>query len=181
MIIPAKYKPELCASRDDYRLIINYLYLCGNLLYATDGRRAIQIQVTLEEGDVDGFIPVSVLKEVRSVQPRKKGRFTPAELHILCKANKLSFDSRFGPIEIERPNPGNYPNMKQVITAFIPSKKHTLALNVKRLYGVAEALGTEEIVLRFDDDTSPIVIVPQTFDSPSPHATHAILMPSRIP
>jgi DNA polymerase III sliding clamp (beta) subunit (PCNA family) len=177
MIIPAKYKPEFCVSRDASRQIITHLYLRRNFLYATDGKTAVQIQVTLEDDDVDGFIPISVLKEVRSVQKRKRnGRFTPAELHISCKADKLSFNSRFGLIEIKRENPGNYPEMKHVMGPTAVVKKSTVALNVKRLYAIAEALGQEEVTLSFSD-SDPIIVTPSGTNLT---ATHAVLMPSRI-
>ena len=96
MIIASKFKPELCASKDSMRYTLCDCYLSGTFLIATDGRRIVQIPVTREEGDVDGYIPQAVLQAARTqANKKRKKKFHPSDMTIAAKEKTLGFNSQF--------------------------------------------------------------------------------------
>lgn len=169
MKMPIKYRPELCCSNDPTQQILHNVMLKDDLIIATDGRRYIQIPVALEEGDVDGVIPSAVIAEARTQAEGSN------ELSVMSNG-KLKFTSKFGPIEIENPasKVGKYPNTGQVTTRASNRKRHYIALNARLLMGIAEAIGSEEVTISFDNERSAITVEPK--DSKK-SVVHGILMP----
>jgi len=92
--------------------------------------------------------------------------------------DKLKFDSEFGTIEVNRPTE-NFPATAQLI----PTKfgANQITLNVEFLYGIAKALGSDNVTLSFNDSLSPMIVVGTDGKNDDSFATgpFAILMPVR--
>ena len=177
MIIPSKYRPELGVSKDRPRELLTSLYLRGSMLYATNGRMAIQIPVEREPDDVDGFIPVEALVEARQTCARSATtrRQRPGSFMMSARKATLAFDSKFGPIEMKRPEPGVYPTMTGVIDATPRRRTHCISFDVAFLSACAAALGHKCVTISFDGPETPIIV--QALDNTG--AAHAVLMPVR--
>lgn len=177
MKIPSKYKPELCASRDTTRPQINGCQLIGNRIVATDGRRLVSIPVEIEEGDTDGKIPVNVLAAARSQAKRNKRKGDSGDASISANS-KLKFQSEFGVIEVERESV-NYPSIATVIPKQYGA--HSISLNVELLYGVAKALGSDNLTIAFDGRDLPLIITGEQGEANAKFTqkAFAILMPVR--
>lgn len=178
MKIPSNYKPELCASRDETRPAINGCQLIGNRIVATDGRRLVSIPVETEDGDTDGKIPVNVLVSARAQAKRNKRRGDSGDASISANG-KLKFKSEFGLIEVDRESV-NYPNITQVIPKTYGA--HSISLNVELLYGVAKALGSDNITIAFDGRDLPLIVTGENGNASAKftESAFAILMPVRL-
>lgn len=183
MKIQTKHRPELCASTDSTRPALLSVFLKGNVLQATDGRRIVQIPIDREEGDVDGPIPVDVIKEARAVANKRasKNKRAPKEYSILSNGKTLKFESRFGILEIENlaVRLGNPPNTDAVIKPTAARKLHVTAFQPLLLLGVCEAMGCRSVTISFDDEASPILVEPNTENGCPSGPMYGVVMPVR--
>jgi hypothetical protein len=139
----AKAKPELCVSKDKQRPVLTHLYLRivkgrgksakpVGTLEATDSYRAVRLPVTLDDGDTEGFIPADVYKAAR-----KLGGWIQAN-DSLVTADGTTYP---------RPALGQWPKLEQLWPA--ETAELEVGLNALFLWELAQALGSEQVRLRF--------------------------------
>jgi len=180
MRFSSKFSPELCVSKDSARYVLQKCFLRGNLLYATDGRRIVQIPVERDTEDVDCFIPVEVIQAARSLVRAKRGKKSDdKDVSIRCLKDGFYFDSKFGETHVKHDKvtkDHNYPNLSQIISKSANRRANAISLNVNLLYGAATALGSSSVTISFDDEVGAIIIEPL---STKESVAHAVLMPVR--
>lgn len=192
-------KPELCVSDDKNRYAIALPYLRGSQLLATDGKKLVIIPIELSDGDTDGYISSEALKLSR------KSKRSPSE--VFC-AEKALIPSIPDAPTLVRPNQSNstYPTVSAVDPTVngeqYKAYRPTVAINARFLWELAQAMGTENVVLElaYDapdpesgtlskvDHKKPLIIRPgligqlDTFRGPvgAPKA-YGILMPHTLP
>lgn len=114
---------------------------------ATNGRIAAIVPVLAEEGDTAGYLPLDAIKASR------KGKQETAQFSAngVCKMA----DGQ----EFQRPTPGNYPNMDQVIPK--TDTKFSVSLDPEILYALSQAIGSERgVTLEICDDGKAIRVRP---------------------
>jgi len=136
MKIAKKYRPELVASKDKTREVLQEPYLLGGWLAATNGRSLVAVRVERDAHDVDGFVPVEALKAARKVRTRET--FPDAEIRLNGAAEVAE-----GPT-FPRSDAGTFPNWG----CLVPGKKRrprevTIKLDAHLLYDLARALGSD--------------------------------------
>ena len=72
-------KIEAVTSRDASRPVLNLPYFRGGALWASNGKALVRLPVEEQEGDTEGWVPVSALKEARKLA--KQSFF--ASVHVL--------------------------------------------------------------------------------------------------
>jgi len=183
MIIPHKFKPEFCTSKDKYRPALSHCWLKGNVLLATDGRRIVSIPITREEGDVDGYIPNNVLQAARAGAPRRKSRRSASDIAISAKAETFTFLSVLGPIDPKRPqvkDVGAFPSTEAVIKDSPVIHPNSFTFNVRLLVGLADAMGAETVTISNENDTGPITVQASSDADGRPiSGAFGVLMPVR--
>ena len=152
MKIKKECKIELIASRDETRHVLCNPYLQGSKLIATDGQRLVAIPVELEEGDSDGPIDCSAFKLSRKTSSGEK-------LSKISANGCLKVETKDGEITMPRKNLDGYsfPQWQKVLPN--PDRGGIkIGLNAKFLYEIAQALGSDRVVIEILDATSPIIV-----------------------
>lgn len=158
MKIHKDIKIELAASKDSDRHAIGEPFLdikhAKGTVVATDGRILAMIPVEIETGDDPGYIPADTLKAARKLALRSEIAFFTAGPQI-----KLPNGDAVSRIGNNKPGDG-YPNWRAVIP---DGSEHTqvIAIDAKRLWLLAQAMGTQCVKLRIKDDVSPLLVEPQ--------------------
>ena len=161
------YKPELIVSKDKSRYVLNYSYLQGEYLYATDGRKMIKIKVQLDEGDTDGFIPSLAYA---------LGRKTTKESEIQLNCNgSVQVKSPDGLVSISRDVQGQFPICEQVIPKEKPIWR--IAISAALLKNLSDSMGTDGVILDVIAKNKAILVSPINKD---PNVM-GLLMPMSIP
>ena len=125
---------EKACSGDSARTILNSVYLekpeSGSArLVATNGRIAAIVPVSVDAEDSAGYITAVALKAARKAAPRSEECFFSAN-GVLKMPDGQTF---------ERPNPGKYPNVENVIPK--DETKFSVSLDPALLLAVSEAIG----------------------------------------
>lgn len=151
MKVTKENKIEKCVADDRHNPKLQNVWLNvdgdNSTLIATNGRIMAKIPVTVEEGDVSGFITGDALQAARKLA--KNGR--TAQIHAngaLAVANGPTF---------ARPD-GEYIQWDHVWPK--GEAKFKFSINVKNLVRVADALGEENIELEFVDDKLALRVNP---------------------
>lgn len=167
MKLRRKYRPELIASKDATRFVINDLQISEHegkpVLVATDGRKLVVVPVALEENE-KGRLPKAALIFARKHANRKDD--------ITMRLNgKVEFPNGWTMPLLEE---GNYPTWQQVVPSK-ESRKTRIAFNARFLYELAQAMGAEEVVLHMGDPMEAIIVEPGVSDG-----EFGVLMPCRL-
>lgn len=166
-------KIEAVISRDASRPAIGLPYFRGGALWATDGRAMVKLPVESDETDTEGWIPVDALKAARKLS----GRLDSVSIHLngaatLC--NGAAFPRR----DEKRGEGTRWPNCERIFEdAMGKETKLSIALDVRLLAAIADAMGTDQVKLHLTDELTVIRVSP-VGKAPSPDAW-GILMPIR--
>lgn len=160
---------EQACTADPTRLAVNRPYLQGSTLIATDGYMLVAVPIELESGDVDGYVPVKILKASRA--GKKK------ELASIILTDKKSAESE-GVIEPRNPSDSIFPNWQQVVPKANRDVTFKIGLDAALLGRLSDAMGgsDDKLILEFVDDRQAIVV--KKISAPD---VLAILMPTRLP
>lgn len=160
-------KIELLAT-DQTRIAISEPYLSGDKLIATNGRSLVALPVEREESDTDGYISGKALAMARKLAKRDAAQIKAKGCLTQKDGTTMPRDDMGG---------CTYPNWQQCVPKN-PAETHThvFSFNAKALWEVAQAMGTEVVIVRFQDAHSPIVIN----GSKSPEGALGVLMPARL-
>lgn len=164
---------EKVTSSDRTRPVLSHAFLSGETLIATDGKAMIQLPVERSEGDEDGFVTVEALKAARKEAKRADALELKAN-GCLALPSGASFPR---PIEARI---GRWPNC-QAVWAPVWEKPVAMriAFSAELLANLAEAMGTEGVVLEIVSETDAIRVLPTSTRKSSPVVLGAkgILMP----
>ena len=147
----------ILATRGDRHPATFHAKLDGDHLVVTDGVVLAAIKVERDPEDVDGLIPEVVLRQAKRAPKSIRNR-------IVALGNKLRVHD-LETIETVRPTEeqaGEFPNWRQVVPPFKFGDPNTtsIGLDPTKLLALAQALGTEQVVLTWDPtSTSPTVVV----------------------
>jgi len=175
---------ELAASQDASRVAISepYLDIKDGIahLIATDGKILAILPVTVEPADVAGYVSGDVLKAARKTAARDGTVY--AELNGVAKLP--------GGISMPREGSANaqqFPNWRQVVPSTPDVPAFVVALDAKRLWMLAQAMGTQGVTLTFTEARKPIFVTPANAgrysDAVAPACMEArgVLMPIALP
>lgn len=168
---------EKCASKEKNRVSLQHAYLKGSQLIATNGKAMVQLPVELQEHDVDGYVSTEALKAAR----KAAGRLDQASLQANGALTLPSGQSFPRPTEASVGYP--YPNCDPVWNpVWGRDYKWRVALDAGMLLEIAQAMGTEGVILEITGENEPIRVRPtstRTCSVAEPKAK-GILMPIKI-
>lgn len=181
MIIPKPCKIELACSKDVSRGAIASPYLDQTeptkpVVVATSGTVLAVIVPQFANGETPGYIPVDAIKRARKANGNN--------LVLQSKPDGVEADGA----TFKRPD-YTFPNWRQIMP---DGSKHTLRLgiDVRRLWELAQAMGTEGLELRMipdDPSNNPIMVKPLTTGTynnpgvkPADPDAYGLIMPIRL-
>jgi hypothetical protein len=164
MQIPKSSKIEKIVSRDMAVLEHPYLDVSAGVLRSSGGKDGVVITVLLDPDDQSGPIPVDAIKAAR-----KAGK------PILCGPDYCSVE---GVAAWPRARVDKYPPIENLLPGTdVPV---TVSLDARRLYEIAQALGTDVVMLRVQGEGLPCGVAPHPSE---PHAEAAVgfILPYLVP
>jgi hypothetical protein len=187
MKLPHNTDPALVASKDPVRHILHNCHLRGNLLLATDGRRALAIKIEREEDDdprPEVTLRVAAIKE--AIKQRPGGRKTFANLHfrgrIQIGATSVTVprdDNDSVEFKDKPRNGAVYPNIAKVLPD-ISLYTGRLNFNAELLAGLAAAMGADQITLHYQpQDAGACLLVTHSTENGAAEKCIGMLMPTR--
>jgi hypothetical protein len=154
---------KLFSKGRDSRFATHAALLEGENLIATNGRALVKLPIERQEGDTDGLIS----KE--AIVASRKGNQTIQANGSLVAAG----------ITFPRETSSDYPKWRNVVPE--PSKmenKVAVAVNIRLLWEMAQALGCEALTLEFDSSgTRPILATPCGEKNNAPEGAIGVIMP----
>jgi hypothetical protein len=174
MKLPKNCLVEKVASQDATRPAITLPYLDIDTdrkahLIATNGAAMVKLPVEIAPEDAAGYVPTLALKEGRKLTKRTDS------IDLVCNGSAKLLNGATYP----RESPYTFPNWRAVWPK--EEGKITLALDAALLYELAQAMGTEGVVLSFNPDGPIAVRGTATKDvRPASPEARGVLMPIRI-
>lgn len=174
MKLPKNCLVEKVASQDSTRpaICLPYLDIDADRLTAhiisTNGAAMVKLPVEITPEDVTGYVPTVALKEGRKLARK----FDSVDL--VCNGSAKLLNGATYPR-----GEGQFPNWRQVWPK--EEGKITLALDAALLYELAQAMGTEGVVLTFNPGEPIIVRATATKGvQPASFEARGVIMPIRI-
>lgn len=182
MKLPEKTNPAYVASTDPTRYILNGVYINGDLAVATSGRTLVAAIGERDETDSKTHNPIVPTRIAKQAWPKTMSK--KAALYQRLRINDddrtCSAINRDGDEITAETIKGNYPRVKNVFPD-VEGYTQSVGLNARLLMQIAEALGSDELILHFSAErhdqglfTAPIYVT-KTDSTPSV----GILMPLR--
>jgi len=158
MKIKKNFLLEKLVSKDENRPLLHHIYVGEGKAVATNGIAAAVVPIEMEVDDLPGLITAEQLTYGRKRSAIREGG-SKQKTHIHMTANnQIAFRNGWKserPI-IEKP----FPNVNEVFPDKDGDKPvHSVTLNAKLLFDLAQAMGTEEIRLSFYENESAAVLV----------------------
>lgn len=174
MKLPKDCLLEKICSKDATRPAISAPYLDVDAersahVIATNGAAMAKIPVSIDPLDVAGYVPVGALKEARKLA--KKDNESALALNGTAQTtNGATFP---------RESAETFPNWRQVWPKL--EGKIQVSFDARLLYELAQAMGTEGVILTFDAG-APISVRPSATSACTPASLGArgVIMPIRI-
>jgi hypothetical protein len=190
MKLPHNTNPALVASKDPVRHILHNCHLRGNLLLATDGRRALAIKIEREEDDdprPEVTLRVAAIKEAIKQRPGGRKNFTNLHLRGRIQIGATSvtvprnvdetIEFKDGASASEAG--GRYPNVAKVLPD-ISLYTGRLNFNAELLAGLAAAMGADQITLHYQpQDPGACLLVTASTENGAAEKCIGMLMPTR--
>jgi DNA polymerase III sliding clamp (beta) subunit (PCNA family) len=174
MKLPKNCLVEKVASQDSTRPAIGAPYLDIDEkrtahIISTNGAALVKIPVEIEGEDCAGYLPAVALKEARKLARKAD------PINLSCNGSAKLLNGATYPRESRE----TFPNWRQVWPK--EEGKITLALDARLLYELAQALGTEGVVLTFNPG-EPISVRATATNGVKPASVEArgVIMPIRI-
>lgn len=175
-------KVEAIASDDARRYAICEAHLTvkdgAGTLVSTNGAAMAIIPVLLDEGDVSGYVSENALKLARKQD--KQSDFATVYLNSVAKLSDGSTMPREGTAK-----DATFPKWEQGVPKDESLHVQTIAFDAKLLWELAQAMGTQGVILRVKDGVSAILVSPtatshQGWGKPACDSAKGVLMPIRI-
>ena len=167
MQIDKKYRIEHCVSKDSTREQMNNIFVNKTHAMATNGHILARVPIELEKGDTEGCLSPEALKLARKVTPKNLGF-----AQIVLNGSQVMPDGT----AMTRPTATPPPQTEKIVNEADAGKKFTVALDASYLKDIADALGSDRLVMSFGTPTSAILIRPFEGDE----GALGLLMPIRI-
>jgi hypothetical protein len=167
MQIDRSYKLEKCVSTDPNRENLANIFVTQRHAMATNGTVLAIVPVVSEEIDTVGLMSADALKAGRKLTPAREG-----SINIGLNGSQQLRDGT----KIPRPEECKQPRIFHLLRGAHRDRQYKIGLNATMLKTLADALGSEEVVLEFGTSTSAILVTPKQ-QSPG---TLGLLMPIRI-
>lgn len=175
-------KVESIASTDATRYSITEPFLSikdgAARLVATNGKAMAILPVLLDEGDVQGYVSGAALKAARKTDKRCEN------ITVFLNGVAKLADGATLPREGQAKD-ATFPNWEQVNPKDESAHTTTIAFDAKLLWELAQAMGTQGVILKIKDNAAPFIITPcgaGDFGEVKPACVNArgIIMPVRI-
>ena len=169
MQIEKKYKLEKAVSTDENREALVNISVTRRHAIACDGKILAIVPVQVEEGDEVGWLTPDALKLARKAGPRgfdtiRIGLNGTQELQDGSTIKRPSYK------EIKPPK------MLQILLHAHRGRTLRIGINAGMLKDLADALGTEEVILEFSTPEEAILVRPLHHEE----GVRGVLMPVRI-
>lgn len=133
----------------------------------------VKLPVESDETDTEGFVPIDALKAARKLS----GRIDSISVHLNGAAT-LANGATFPRPTTQTQGFTSWPNCERIFDdAMGKETKLSIALNVRLLAAITDAMGTDEVKLDLTDELTVIRVSP-VGKAPSPDA-RGVLMPIR--
>ena len=168
MQIDKKYKLEKCVSTDPARENLQNIYVSEKQAFATNGHYLAIVPTQFEKDDTIGWLTPGALKLARRVAPKSSDT-----IHIELNGTQTLPD---GTVMARPGDQVKPPQVVDILKQARANRKFRVGLNAEYLKDLAEALGTDELVLEFGGSDKPIQVTPVHGEE----GTTGLLMPIRI-
>ena len=167
MQIDKCYKIEKAVSSDPNRENLVHIFVTKRHAMATNGSILAVVPVACESDDMPGLMTADALKAGRKLTPARIG---PVEISL-----NGSQQLRDG-TKIPRPSNVKQPRIFHLLRHAHKDRQYKIGLNATMLKTLADALGSEEVILDFGTQTSAILVTPKQ----STDGAVGLIMPIRI-
>ena len=167
MHIAHKYKIEKCVSSDPNRTTMTNIFVTKRHAMATNGHILAIVPVAFDSGDTEGWLTPAALTQTRKMTPKSLG-----DLAISLNGEQVLSDGT----KIIRPNEEQPPKFAPLVEKARKDRKFKIGLNATLLKSLADALGSDELILNFGSPEAAVMVTtlqPET-------ETMGLLMPLRI-
>jgi hypothetical protein len=152
MQIDRSHKIEKCVSTDPNRENLCNIFVTKRHAMATNGTVLVLIPVTTDTQDTPGLMSADALKAGRKVTPARE-----SAIHISLNGSQELKDGT----KIPRPQETKPPRIFHLLRGAHRDRQYKIGLNATMLKTLADALGSEELVLEFGTQTSAILVTPK--------------------
>jgi DNA polymerase III sliding clamp (beta) subunit (PCNA family) len=167
MQIERKYKIEKCVSTDSTRTNMTNIFITKRHAMATNGHMLAVVPVTFESEDTNGWLTPAALTQARKVTPKSAG-----DVVISLNGAQVLIDGT----KMVRPTEENPPKIARLLRKAHIGRKFKIGLNAAKLRDLADALGSEELVLNFGSSKDAVLVTPLHSEA----GTVGLLMPLRL-
>jgi hypothetical protein len=152
MQIDRSYKIEKCVSADPNRENLGNIFVTKRHAMATNGTVLAIVPVVSDDVDTSGLMSADALKAARKLTPAREGA-----IHIGLNGSQQLRDGT----KIPRPKDHKQPRIFHLLRHAHKDRQYKIGLNASMLKTLADALGSEEVVLEFGTSTSAILVTPK--------------------
>jgi hypothetical protein len=152
MQIDRSYKIEKCVSTDPNRENLGKIFVSKRHCMATNGTILALVPITSEPEDTTGLLSADALKAGRKLTPAREGT-----INIGLNGSQQLRDGT----KIPRPEECKQPRIFHLLRGAHRDRQYKIGLNATMLKTLADALGSEEVVLEFGTSTSAILVTPK--------------------
>jgi hypothetical protein len=167
MQIDRSYKLEKCVSTDPNRENLGNIFVTRRHAMATNGIILALVPIISEAEDTPGLMSADALKAGRKLTPARNGAINIA----LNGSQQLRDGTR-----IPRPTDCKQPRIFHLLRHAHKDRQYRIGINATMLKTLADALGSDEVILDFGTQTSAILVTPKQ-QTPG---TMGLIMPIRI-
>ena len=167
MHIAPKYKIEKCVSSDPNRTSMTNIFVTERHAIATNGHILAIVPVAFDSGDTEGWLTPAALTQTRKMTPKSLG-----DLAISLNGEQVLSDGT----KMIRPTEEKPPKFAPLMEKAHKDRKFKIGLNATLLKVLADALGSDELILNFGSPEAAVMVTtlqPET-------ETMGLLMPLRI-
>jgi DNA polymerase III sliding clamp (beta) subunit (PCNA family) len=167
MQIERKYKIEKAVSSDSTRENLQNVFVSRRHCMATDGKILAIVPVTCEKGDESGWMTPEALKLARKISGKGLD-----SIRIGLNGAQILPDGTV----MKRPDEHNPPRVYHLLRKAHQGKYYRFAINAGYLKSLADALGSEELVLECGQPAEAILVRPLRHEE----GTVGLIMPIRL-
>jgi hypothetical protein len=152
MQIDRSYKLEKCVSTDPNRENLGNIFVTKRHCMATNGTVLALVPITSEPEDTTGLLSADALKAGRKLTTAREG-----SINIGLNGSQQLRDGT----RIPRPTNVKQPRIFHLLRGAHRERQYKIGINATMLKMLADALGSEELVLEFATSTSAILVTPK--------------------
>jgi len=167
MQIDRKYKIEKAVSTDPTRETLQNVFVSKRHAMATDGKILAIVPVQFEKDDESGVITVEALKHARKVSGKGLD-----SVRLGLNGAQILPDGTV----MKRPDDRKPPRVFHLLRRAYQGKYYRIGINAGFLKDLADALGSEDLVLECGQPTEAILVRPVRHEE----GTVGLIMPIRL-